>query len=87
MLELVFRKIITILILYIQRIRASLDEKAQKQLLKELEIVMKTSDCPFIVNFYGAIFKEVSLQIFISLYSALALFQFSKENISLLNSA
>jgi len=23
-----------------------------------LEIVMKTSDCPFIVNFYGAIFKE-----------------------------
>ena len=42
-----------------QRIRASIDEKAQKQLLKELEIVMKTSDCPFIVNFYGAIFKEV----------------------------
>lgn len=46
---------------FAQRIRASLDEKAQKDLLKELEIVMRTSDCLFIVNFYGAIFKEVSL--------------------------
>ena len=50
-------------LLLLQRIRASIDEKAQKQLLKELEIVMKTSDCPFIVNFYGAIFKEVHIKI------------------------
>jgi len=30
----------------------------QKHLLKELDVVMNTSDCEFIVEFYGAIFKE-----------------------------
>lgn len=45
-------------VMAVKRIRASIDEKSQKQLLKELEVVMKTSDCSYIVNFYGAIFKE-----------------------------
>lgn len=42
----------------VKRIRATIDEREQKQLLKELDIVMNTADCPFIVQFYGAIFNE-----------------------------
>ena len=42
----------------VKRIRSTVDEKEQKQLLMDLEVVMKSSDCPFIVTFYGAIFQE-----------------------------
>ena len=35
-----------------------MEEKEQKQLLMDLEVVMKSADCPFIVQFFGAIFKE-----------------------------
>lgn len=42
-----------------QRIRSTVDEKEQSQLLMDLQVVMKSNDCPFIVKFYGALFKEV----------------------------
>eukprot|EP00794_Sanderia_malayensis_P009009 gene9009-9973_t len=42
----------------VKRIRSTVDEKEQKQLLKELDIVMKSGNCPYIVQFYGASFKE-----------------------------
>lgn len=45
----------------VKRIRSTVDEKEQKQLLMDLEVVMKSNECPFIVQFYGALFKEVSL--------------------------
>lgn len=48
----------------LQRIRSTVDEKEQKELLMDLEVVMKSNDCPYIVQFYGAIFKEVSLDTF-----------------------
>ena len=35
-----------------------MDEKEQKQLLMDLDVVMKSADCQYIVQFYGAIFKE-----------------------------
>jgi len=35
------------------------DEREQKQLLMDLEVVMKSNECPCIVQFYGALFKEV----------------------------
>ena len=38
-------------------LRSTVEEKEQKQLLMDLEVVMKSNDCPFIVLFYGAIFK------------------------------
>ena len=38
--------------------RSTVDEKEQKQLLMDLKVVMDSSDCPYIVQFYGAIFKE-----------------------------
>nr|CAD7256259.1 unnamed protein product [Timema shepardi] len=43
---------------YGQRIRSTVDEKEQKQLLMDLEVVMKSNECPYIVQFYGALFKE-----------------------------
>lgn len=44
---------------YVQRIRSTVDEREQKQLLMDLEVVMKSNECPCIVQFYGALFKEV----------------------------
>lgn len=49
-----------------------MDEKEQKQLLMDLDVVMRSSDCPYIVQFYGALFREVSLK-YCSVFSYLAL--------------
>lgn len=53
-------------VMAVKRIRSTVDEKEQKQLLMDLEVVMKSNDCPYIVEFYGALFKEVSIK-FLSL--------------------
>jgi mitogen-activated protein kinase kinase 4 len=45
-------------VMAVKRIRSTVDEKDQKQLLMDLDVVMKTR-CPYIVQFYGALFKEV----------------------------
>lgn len=45
-------------VMAVKRIRSTVDEREQKELLMDLEVVMKSSDCPCIVTFYGAIFKE-----------------------------
>jgi len=45
-------------VMAVKRIRSTVDEKEQKQLLMDLEVVMKSSDCPYIVTFFGAIFQE-----------------------------
>ncbi len=37
--------------------RSTVEEKEQKQLLMDLEVVMNSNDCAYIVQFYGAIFK------------------------------
>lgn len=47
-------------VLAVKRIRSTVDEKEQKQLLMDLEVVMNSNECPYIVQFYGALFKEVS---------------------------
>lgn len=49
-----------------KRIRSTVDEKEQKQLLMDLEVVMKSNECPYIVQFYGALFKEVCIKLCIS---------------------
>ena len=41
-------------------IRSTVEEKEQKQLLMDLEVVMKSADCPFIVQFFGAPGSEES---------------------------
>ncbi|XP_065157768.1 dual specificity mitogen-activated protein kinase kinase 4-like isoform X2 [Atheta coriaria] len=45
-------------VLAVKRIRSAVDEEEQKLLLMDLEVVMKSNACPFIVQFYGALFKE-----------------------------
>ncbi|CAF0759768.1 unnamed protein product [Adineta steineri] len=42
----------------VKRIRSTVDERCQKQMLNELDIVMRDNTCPHIVQFYGALFKE-----------------------------
>ncbi len=46
------------LFILIQRIHSTVDEQSQKQMLHELDIVMRQNNCPQIVQFYGALFKE-----------------------------
>lgn len=55
--QMVFKRNDTVMA--VKRIRSTVDEKEQKQLLMELELVMKSNDCNYIVKFYGALFKEV----------------------------
>lgn len=45
----------------LQRIRATVNSQEQKRLLMDLDISMRTVDCPFTVTFYGALFREVSI--------------------------
>ncbi|KAG1663040.1 Dual specificity mitogen-activated protein kinase kinase 4 [Nymphon striatum] len=45
-------------VMAVKRIRSTIDAKEQKELQMDLDVVMKSNDCPFIVQFYGAIFKE-----------------------------
>lgn len=49
-------------VMAVKRIRSTVDEKEQKQLLMDLEVVMKSNECPCIVQFYGALFKEVNIR-------------------------
>lgn len=45
-------------VIAVKRIRSTVDENEQKQLLMDLDVVMK-SNYNYIVQFYGALFKEV----------------------------
>lgn len=45
-------------VMSVKRIRSIVDEKEQRQMLMELGAVMRSNDCPYIVQFYGALFKE-----------------------------
>uniref|UniRef100_A0A8D3CBP3 mitogen-activated protein kinase kinase n=1 Tax=Scophthalmus maximus TaxID=52904 RepID=A0A8D3CBP3_SCOMX len=45
-------------IMAVKRIRSTVDVKEQKQLLMDLDVVMRSSDCVYIVQFYGALFRE-----------------------------
>ncbi|GFR75208.1 dual specificity mitogen-activated protein kinase kinase 4 [Elysia marginata] len=46
-------------IMAVKRIRSTVEERDQKQLLMDLDVVMRSNDCIYIVQFYGALFKEV----------------------------
>lgn len=54
--KMVFKRTDTVMA--VKRIRSTVDEKEQKQLLMDLEVVMKSNDCNYIVKFFGALFKE-----------------------------
>ena len=41
-----------------QRIPVTVNTQEQKRLLTDLDVSMRTADCPFTVTFYGALFRE-----------------------------
>lgn len=49
------------MVLAVKRIRSTVDEKEQKQLLMDLDVIMKSNENMYIVQFYGALFKEVTI--------------------------
>ena len=44
-----------------QRIHYTVDEREQRRLLMDLDVVKKSTECPYIVQFYGCLFAEVRL--------------------------
>ncbi|XP_018619787.1 dual specificity mitogen-activated protein kinase kinase 6-like isoform X1 [Scleropages formosus] len=46
------------IIMAVKRIRATVNSEEQKRLLMDLDISMRTVDCPYTVTFYGALFRE-----------------------------
>ena len=45
-------------IMAVKRITATVNRQEQKRLLMDLDISMRSSDCPYTVHFYGALFRE-----------------------------
>lgn len=52
------RHIKTNTVMAVKRITATVNTQEQKRLLMDLDISMRSSDCPFTVHFYGALFRE-----------------------------
>ena len=51
--------------LCVQRIMATVNNLEQKRLLMDLDINMRSGSCPYTVEFYGALFREVSASVYI----------------------
>ncbi|XP_057323020.1 dual specificity mitogen-activated protein kinase kinase 3 [Microplitis mediator] len=45
-------------IMAVKRITATVNNQEQKRLVMDLDISMRSSDCPYTVQFYGALFRE-----------------------------
>ncbi|XP_064595662.1 dual specificity mitogen-activated protein kinase kinase 6-like isoform X2 [Liolophura sinensis] len=45
-------------ILAVKRITATVNSEEQKRLLMDLDVSMRTGQCPYMVRFYGALFRE-----------------------------
>lgn len=45
-------------VMAVKRITATVNSQEQKRLLMDLDISMRSSDCPYTVHFYGALFRE-----------------------------
>uniref|UniRef100_A0A336MH04 mitogen-activated protein kinase kinase n=2 Tax=Culicoides sonorensis TaxID=179676 RepID=A0A336MH04_CULSO len=54
--KMIFRRLDRVMA--VKRIRSTVDEREQSQLLMDLQVVMQSNDCNYIVQFYGALFKE-----------------------------
>jgi len=50
-------------VLAVKRITATVNSTETKRLLMDLDISMRTSDCPYTVHFYGAMFREGDVMI------------------------
>ncbi|XP_033840390.1 dual specificity mitogen-activated protein kinase kinase 6-like [Periophthalmus magnuspinnatus] len=65
-------------IMAVKLIRATVNSQEQKRLLMDLDINMRTVDCPYTVTFYGALFREGDLWICMELMDT-SLDKFYKE--------
>ncbi|XP_037936775.1 dual specificity mitogen-activated protein kinase kinase 3 [Teleopsis dalmanni] len=45
-------------VMAVKRITATVNRREQQRLLMDLDISMRSSDCPYTVHFYGALFRE-----------------------------
>lgn len=45
-------------VIAVKRIRATVNTKEQERLLMDLDVAMRSVDCPYTVTFYGALFRE-----------------------------
>lgn len=45
-------------IMAVKRIRATVNSREQERLLMDLEVAMRSVDCPYTVTFFGALFRE-----------------------------
>lgn len=45
-------------VMAVKRITATVNTQEQKRLLMDLDISMRSSDCPYTVQFYGALFRR-----------------------------
>lgn len=45
-------------VMAVKRITATVNTQEQKRLLMDLDISMRSSDCQYTVQFYGALFRE-----------------------------
>lgn len=45
-------------LIFFQRIAVTVNTLEQKRLLTDLDVSMRSSDCPYTVQFYGALFRE-----------------------------
>lgn len=52
------RHVKTDTVMAVKRITATVNTQEQKRLLMDLDISMRSSDCPFTVHFFGALFRE-----------------------------
>ena len=50
-----------VIVLPNQRIPFTCNDKEQKRTLMDLEVSMRVSACPFTVQFYGSLFREVKI--------------------------
>ena len=50
-------------ILAVKRITSTIDSIETKRTLMDLDICMRTSECPYTVHFYGAMFREGDVMI------------------------
>lgn len=47
-------------VMAVKRITCTVNTREQRRLLMDLDISMRSSSCPYTVQFYGALFREVS---------------------------
>ena len=50
---------IDLIFIFLQRIPVTVNNEEQKRLLMDLDVSMRSGSCPYTVQFYGALFREV----------------------------